>query len=133
MKPTSPVLANEFKDQEVVYAKDQPEYIPLPVLRNRNGVLLSRWVLTDEERKEIARGADIFLSNWTFNQPLQPVRIEVGECDRNLNEIAVDMDLEPKERYMSGWNGIPVVDHSGQHDEGFELALKLSKSTDSIN
>jgi len=93
MLPTSPVLAEEFVPSEVVFAKDQPEYNPLPVIRSRDGVLLSRWKLTDEERAAIAEGADILLSNWTFNQPLQPVRLEVGFTDRSQLEIAAYMGL----------------------------------------
>lgn len=93
MQPISPVLGAEFIANEIVYAKDQPEYNPLPVLRNEGGVVLSRWKLTDSEREAIMGGADIFLSIWTFNQPLQPVRLEVGECDRDLLSIATHLGL----------------------------------------
>lgn len=93
MTPVSPVLTPELVPDETVYAKDQPEYIPLPVLRNQVGVVLSRWKLTDQEREAIAAGADIFLSVHTFNEPLQPVRIEIEECDRDLMAIAQQMDL----------------------------------------
>ncbi len=95
MTPTSPVLTEEFVPIEIVYAKDQPEYAPLPVIRNSTGVVLSRWKLTDSEREAVAAGADVFLSIWTFNQPLQPLRIEIGECDRDLLSIAEHMELVP--------------------------------------
>jgi len=91
MQPTSPVLTPEFQDLEIIYAKNQPEYVPLPVLKRSDGVVLSRWKLTDQERAAIASGADIFLFNWTFNQPLQPVAIEVGECYRDLAGYAAFM------------------------------------------
>ena len=93
MTPVSPVLTEEFKPNEVVYAKDQPQYSPLPVLRNSKFVVLSRWKLSDQEREAIAAGADVFLSNWTFNQPLQPVRLEIGQCDRDFFEMAQFMEL----------------------------------------
>ena len=93
MEPTTPVLTKEFQSQEIVYAKDQPEYTPLPVHRNKRGVVLSRWKLTQQEREAIAAGGDILLSVYTFNQPLQPIRIEIDECDRDLMEIARFMDL----------------------------------------
>lgn len=93
MIPASPVLSPEFQANEVVYARDQPEYTPLPVIRNSTGVVLSRWKLTDEERKAIAEGADVFLSIWTFGRALQPLRVEIGECDRSILEIAEHMEL----------------------------------------
>ena len=93
MTPVSPVLAPEWKSREKIYAENQPEYQQLPVLRNSTGVVLSRWHLTDKERKAIADGADVFLSIWTFMQPLQPLRIEIGECDRSILEIAEHMGL----------------------------------------
>lgn len=93
MTPISPVLAPEFSDLEVVYAKDQPEYNPLPTLRNASGVVMSRWKLTDEEREAISAGADILLSVWTFNQKLQPLRMEIASCDRDITEIASHMGL----------------------------------------
>lgn len=103
MEPVSPVLGAEFQEFERLYAKDQPEYKPLPVIRNAKGVLLSRWKLTDQEREAVAAGADIFLSNWTFNQPLQPVRIEIGECDRDIEAMARFMGLIPaQERHTFG-------------------------------
>lgn len=93
MEPVTPVLTVEFQPREVVYAKDQAEYTPLPVHRSLAGVVLSRWTLTDSEREAVAAGADVFLSIHTFNQPLQPVRVEIGECDRDMAAMAEHMGL----------------------------------------
>lgn len=93
MQPVSPVLSPEFESRQITYAEHQKEYIPLPVHRNSQGVVLSRWTLTDTEREAIAHGADIFLINCTFNQPIQPVRLEVGVCDRDLMAWAEEMEL----------------------------------------
>ena len=86
MQPVSPVLSEDYKPFEKVYAKDQLQYNQLPVIRHQDGVLLSRWRLSAEERAAIANGADIMLTNHTFNQPLQPVRLEV--CGDHLDDIA---------------------------------------------
>ncbi len=59
----------------------QPEYDPLPALRSPEGIVLTRWQPTDEERQQIAGGADLYLSVLTFNQPFQAVKLEVGEAD----------------------------------------------------
>ena len=91
MTPVSPVLVPEFQGIEKTYGGDG--YIPLPVIRNSTGVVLSRWKLTEAEREAVANGADVFLSIWTFMQPLQPLRIEIGECDRSILEIAEEMGL----------------------------------------
>lgn len=93
MTAMSPVLSEEFVDKERVYAKDQPQYKPLPVIKRPDGILLSRWRLTDAERKALINGADILLFNWTFNQPLQPVLMEVAEVDRSLLNVAEFMGL----------------------------------------
>lgn len=93
MTPISPVLTEEFRDLEVIYAKGQKEYTPLPVIKNSAGVVLSRWHLTDAEREAVAQGADVFLSIHTFNQLLQPLRVEIGECDRSILDIATHMGL----------------------------------------
>lgn len=64
----------------VTYGANQPEYIPLPAARlhNPEGSALTRWSLSDEERRAIAEGADVYLEQLTFGQRLQPVRLSVG-------------------------------------------------------
>jgi hypothetical protein len=93
MEPVSPVLTPELVPDEIVYGANQTQYIPLPVLRNNKGVVMSRWKLSDNEREAVAAGADILLSVHTYNGPLQPVRIEIVECDRDLVSIVEQMDL----------------------------------------
>lgn len=36
----------EFPEQNCVYAKDQPEYLPLPVHKTPDGMVISCWALT---------------------------------------------------------------------------------------
>lgn len=75
-EPKSPVVKG-LEQHQVVYAKDQPEYMPLPTLKSPDGKVMSRWTFTDEERRLIAEGADLYLTLWTFNMPLQPIMVEV--------------------------------------------------------
>lgn len=89
MKPASPVIPGN-DDFEVTYAKDQPEYQSLPVMRTSNAVM-SRWVLTPEEREHIAHGGDLFICQMNFGHPLQPILpIAAGPQDamRILVEVA---------------------------------------------
>jgi hypothetical protein len=93
LQPSSPVLTEEFRDKEVVYAKDQPEYAQLPALCNAAGVVMSRWKLTEQERAAVALGADIMLSLHTYNQPLQPVLMEVITNEADLVGICTRMGV----------------------------------------
>lgn len=77
MLPVSPV-AEHLQESEVVFAKDQPEYLPLPALvHNAEGAtsVTTRWRPSDEERERIASGGDVFITQMTFGMPLQPLRV----------------------------------------------------------
>jgi len=66
----------------VIYAKDQPEYLPLPARKTVDGDVITEWSLTEEERDRVARGENIRLTLLTFNLPLQPIRLEItSEAD----------------------------------------------------
>lgn len=78
MKPISPVVPGK-QLKEIVLAEHQDEYQNLPVVECGGGVLLSRWELTDDEKKFIAEHGYLYLWNWTFGQPLQPVVITAEE------------------------------------------------------
>lgn len=98
LRPADRPVIDELKDFEVVYAKDQPQYIPLRTLKSRTpeGQALSRWTLTDEQRQMIANGADIFLELSTFNSPLQPIRLAVSDGP-NPDYFAIEYRLPPHE------------------------------------
>lgn len=65
--------------QRVVFAKDQPEYIPLPALVFPDGTILTEWQPSEEERAAIARGENIRLWIWTYGRTLQPVALDVTD------------------------------------------------------
>jgi hypothetical protein len=49
---------------EVVYAKEQKEYVPLPAVYVDNAnsrTVVSRWRLDDAERASVAAGADVVM------------------------------------------------------------------------
>lgn len=80
----------------VTYAKDQPEYLPLPTAQGIGPQhivyaplphvrpagpqvpVVSRWALSEEERRLLVGGADLYLTLWTFGHPLQPIQLSVG-------------------------------------------------------
>jgi hypothetical protein len=82
LQPRNGPVVEGMESQEVVYAKNQPEYIPLRTLRNSRDSyvpVVSRWSPTPEQRKLIADGADIFLELSTFGGPLSPIRMGIGD------------------------------------------------------
>lgn len=48
--------------------------------------LVFRITMSEEERLQIAKGADIFLGVLTFGRPLQPLTIQVGPQHYQLQE-----------------------------------------------
>lgn len=70
----------EFPGVNVVFAKDQPEYMPLPAMKIPNdpqGLIITKWQLSPEELERVKETGTIHLSMLTFNQPLQPVLLTV--------------------------------------------------------
>jgi hypothetical protein len=70
----------EFKEQTVVFAKDQSEYKPLPAWRRKNdqtGEIVCCWKLSIGERIAVLFSGLIWHSILTFNQPLQPQLLSV--------------------------------------------------------
>lgn len=66
----------EFPQQTMVLAKDQPQYDPLPIHYDpKLGACIGCFELTDEERAAIAAGAPLWLWQYTFGRPFQPVVI----------------------------------------------------------
>ena len=63
--------------RKVVYAKDQPQYIPLPAIHKDDGRVITCWRLSWRERATILCKGRIYLTMLTFNQPLQPVKLGV--------------------------------------------------------
>ena len=64
----------EFKHQNTVFAKDQPEYQPLPalVLDSPIGEVISCWKLSFRERLRVLFLGRIWVSLASFKKPLTP-------------------------------------------------------------
>jgi len=61
----------------IVFAKDQPEYDPLPAAVDQAGVVMTEWEFTAEELALILAGGRLRLWIHTFRQPLQPISLQV--------------------------------------------------------
>jgi hypothetical protein len=76
--------AVEFKEQNMVYAKEQKEYHPLPVHKTITGIATSCWSLDIRERIRVLFKGNIYLSQMTFNKPLQPISISTEFTDHGI-------------------------------------------------
>jgi hypothetical protein len=67
----------EFKEHNVVFAKNQPEYIPLPAYKyaGTDGEVVSCWQLSFIERMRLLLTGKVWLMMLTFHEPLTPVSL----------------------------------------------------------
>jgi len=68
----------KFKECNAVYAENQPQYLPLPSHKTSDGVVTSCWRLSIKERLWVLFSGRIFLQVLTFNNPLQPLKMNVA-------------------------------------------------------
>jgi len=73
----------EFKEQTVIIAKDQPEYIPLPahLAGDREGTATFCWELSWVERFKLLLTGKLWHSVLTFHGALQPQLLAVDKPD----------------------------------------------------
>src|SRR5207237_1292972 len=77
MTAVSPVVPGLGLDgTEVKFAKDQPQYRVLPALKLADGTVITRWRCSWRDRWRLLWRGDLWLSVLTFQQPLQPVRLD---------------------------------------------------------
>ena len=64
----------KFKEQNIVYAENQPKYLPLPAFKNESpqGEVISCWQLSFIERMRILFTGKIWVCLLSFNKPLTP-------------------------------------------------------------
>jgi hypothetical protein len=104
MKPT------EFKEQNVVFAKDQPEYMPLPALKleTPEGEVISCWRMSFKERIKVLFTGKVWISLMSFNKPLTPSYLSVNR--KNVFSIPKDtipfLFLWKSKKHAGNWFAI---------------------------
>ena len=70
----------EFEHQNVIFAKDQPEYQPLPALKlnTEQGEVISCWRMSLKERLKVLFTGKVWVSLTMFNKPLTPNYLSVN-------------------------------------------------------
>lgn len=66
-----------FKEVNCELAKDQPEYLNLPVHIDDDGIVTSCWILTFKERIKLLFYGEVYLQVMTFKNKLQPQKISI--------------------------------------------------------
>ena len=74
MKPVSPVIPNESHD-EIIVAETQDEYQNLPSIALPDGMLITRWELSDEEIAVITQTKSIYAL--VYGKPVRPMMLQV--------------------------------------------------------
>ena len=70
----------EFEQSNITYAKDQPEYQPLPAhVDSSHQIATTCWEFTDEEIELLRTTKRIWLQQYIFGQALQP-QLPAVEC-----------------------------------------------------
>ena len=71
----------KFKECNVTFAKDQPEYNQLPAFKDEKGEVITCWNLTFRERLRVLFKGNIWLCLLSFNQPLTPSFMTTKKSD----------------------------------------------------
>ena len=93
----------EFPEKNVVYAENQPEYLPLPAHKTADGDVITCWELSEQEILEIATNGRLWLVVKTFNNPLQPIFLTTNKDEvinpeneqENPNETQTESQIKP--------------------------------------
>jgi hypothetical protein len=72
-----------FKHQNIVFAKDQPQYLPLPALRldTPEGHVITCWRMSFPERVKVMFTGVVWMNMLSFNKPLTPSLLSVRRKD----------------------------------------------------
>lgn len=70
-----------FKEANIIFAKNQPQYKPLPAWRTNSdcddGQVISCWSMNFVERLKVLFTGKIYLSLLTFHKPIQPQKLRL--------------------------------------------------------
>lgn len=74
MRAVSPVIP-EADETESVFAKDSMIYQPLPSIKREDGIVLTRWLLSEDERKTVAEQGYLYVALITKDGLIQPLKL----------------------------------------------------------
>lgn len=82
------MIPKKFKEANVTFAKDQPEYKPLPAFKAQSsqGEVITCWNLSFRERLRILFKGEIWLCLLTFNKQLTPIFLTTQKSEVLSND-----------------------------------------------
>ena len=75
MTPITPIC-DHIELPVTLLARDQPQYRILPVFVDHDAAMVSRWLLTWRERLHVLLGGSVWLTQRTFGNSFQPVKLQ---------------------------------------------------------
>lgn len=69
----------------VVIAEHQTEYRDLPSVRTPNGYVITRWSLTEDERRRVLEGEDLYVTLLSHGS-INPLFCTIGPVDWTRSE-----------------------------------------------
>ena len=73
----------KFKEHNVIFAKNQPEYRQLPAFKNdsEKGEVVTCWELSFIERLRVLFFGEVWMNMLTFHRPLTPTLLTTKKSD----------------------------------------------------
>lgn len=90
-----------FKEQNIVFAKEQKEYGDLPA-HAQQGISTFCMELDEDELKKIKKSRNIKIGTLTFDEPAQPMRIRIQKPKLPMNK-RIDFMCNPE------WQGNTAI------------------------
>lgn len=135
--------AIKFKEHNVVLAENQPQYTPLPVLRDQGteGIVVSCYKMSFKDKLRAVFIGKIWIGQMTFHNPLQPQLISTKKKDlilpkrnkiiwniqRLLFEKSLPIYIPAKNAYVGGW--CLAIWNCGTRPQSFLQAFKDTRIT----
>ncbi len=111
--------SKEFSRQNTIVAKDQPQYTPLPAYVRANKQVITCWKMSLEEMEIFKETGEIWLSQMTFGDPLQPVRMMVDPRD-----VCFDKEHELPPGYANWTEVWQAIEHIAKDQPGCDILFE---------
>ncbi len=98
----------EFPGFNITFAKNQPEYLPLPCYRDSQGTIIICWKGTWRDRLRFLFTGQVWQTVMTFGQHLQPITIETVRASITTYETGSPEPSEPDSNTNHSYK-IPIV------------------------
>ena len=74
MRAVSPVIP-QADEKESVFAEESPVYQPLPSIRREDNLVLTRWLLSPDECRQVAEQGYLYVALITLDGVIQPLKL----------------------------------------------------------